>query len=81
MSLLIALHHHLQSRCQKCALPLCTDLAQCTWRAHHGLECQVMAEVEWKMEDHLYQCILPLRCLLTKEAVAENWAAIEVTIS
>lgn len=39
-----------------------------------------MAQVEWTMEDHLYQCILPLRCLLTKELEPAHWAAIEVRI-
>ena len=91
----LVLYSSLQSRCHRCQLPLCTLTAAetCTWRdLHLELECQILAEKRQvqvqndhddfeKDEPHpLYQCILPLRCLLIKESRPEHWAAIQVSI-
>ena len=91
----LVLYSSLQSRCHRCQLPLCTLAAAetCTWRdLHLELECQILAEKRQvqvqndhddfeKDEPHpLYQCILPLRCLLIKESRPEHWAAIQVSI-
>ena len=68
-------------RCHSCQLPLCTNEASCTWRELHlRLECAVMSEFRTKQVScsSIYQCIMPLRCLLTKELQKEHWAAVLV---
>ena len=50
-------------------------------RMAHAWFLQTMQDNDWDTDEPhpLFQCILPLRCLLIKDSRPEHWAAIQVT--
>ncbi|XP_068215548.1 SET domain-containing protein SmydA-8-like [Palaemon carinicauda] len=67
--------------CSKCNFPLCSSI--CENSIFHETECKVLSKAKkltYKMDatqiDPAYECILPLRCLLTKYVDPKKWKLI-----
>lgn len=68
-------------KCPKCHFPLCDP--SCAVSNYHKLECPVLAGATSKIKisnmssvHHAYECIMPLRCLLTKDSDHKKWETI-----
>ncbi|XP_064097943.1 SET domain-containing protein SmydA-8-like [Macrobrachium nipponense] len=69
------------ARCSKCQFPICAP--SCEISKYHKAECKVLAGATAKIKiDNVesvhpaYECITPLRCLLTKETEPKKWEAL-----
>lgn len=68
-------------RCPECEWPLCGP--ECQARSIHQIECSTLAKSKFKPnenhsspksgENPIYECITPLRCVLIKSLVSDNW--------
>ncbi|XP_066945612.1 SET domain-containing protein SmydA-8-like [Macrobrachium rosenbergii] len=69
--------------CSKCNFPLCSP--SCENSIFHETECKVLSKakkltyvMDTTQPDPAYECILPLRCLLTKYTDPKKWKMITV---
>ncbi|KAF2350506.1 SET domain [Trinorchestia longiramus] len=68
--------------CSKCSWPVCGP--ECETEGYHPYECQVFSKVNFKLNladfgerNPVYECILPLRCLILREADPKKWATLQ----
>ncbi|XP_018006371.2 SET domain-containing protein SmydA-8 [Hyalella azteca] len=68
--------------CSKCTWTLCGP--ECETEGYHPYECKVFSKANFKLnladfgdKNPVYECILPLRCLMLREADPSKWSTLQ----